>query len=171
MTLGLARAQLSGRGAELVEAALEQVQAGLRDLRELAAGIHPSALTDLGLAAALKALAARSPLVVEVGPVPGGRLPPSVETTAYFLVAEALTNAAKHARCESAVVGVRLEDGCAVVEVRDDGVGGADLAAGSGLRGMSDRVVALGGTLELDSPSGEGTRIEARLALDGRHSA
>ena len=149
----------------LVDAALEQVQAGLRDLRELAAGIHPSVLTDRGLRAALDALATRSPVPVELGPVPPERLPASIETTAYFVVAEALTNAAKHARCQHTQVAVRLEGEWAVVEVRDDGVGGADASAGSGLRGLADRVSALGGNLEIHSPVGEGTAIRARLAL------
>jgi signal transduction histidine kinase len=156
---------------ELVDAALEQVQAGLRDLRQLAAGIHPSVLTDRGLGAALEALATRSPVPVEVGAVPAERLPASVETTAYFVVAEGLTNAAKHARCERAEVEVRLEDDWAVVRIRDDGVGGADAATGSGLRGLADRVSALGGELEVSSPAGEGTELSARLALAEREAA
>jgi signal transduction histidine kinase len=173
--LSLARQKLSeeaSAGHELVEAALEQVQAGLRDLRELAAGIHPSILTHRGLRAALEGLAARSPLVVELGPVVEERLPASVETTAYFVIAEALTNAAKHAQCERAEVRVRREGDWAVVEVRDHGVGGAVATAGSGLRGLADRVSALGGHLEIDSPPGKGTALVARLALaprDGGH--
>jgi signal transduction histidine kinase len=164
ISLRLARQQLSGEPAELVDAALERVQAGLRDLRELAAGIHPSVLTDRGLGPGLKALAARSPIAVELGPVLDQRLPPSVETTAYFVVAEALTNAAKHACCERVQVAAWLDGQWAVVRVRDDGVGGAD-PAGSGLRGIADRVSALGGVLEIESLQGRGTRIEARLAL------
>ena len=176
LSLKLAQRELAGSDDhvhEHVEAALEQLQAGLRDLRQLAAGIHPSVLTDRGLRAALEALASRSPLPVELGPVPAGRLPSTVETTAYFVAAEALTNAAKHARCERAQVSVRLEDEWAVVEVRDDGVGGADASAGSGLRGLADRVSALGGTLEIVSPPAEGTVIEARLArgMQGAESA
>jgi signal transduction histidine kinase len=175
MNLSRARQNLpedASAGRELVEAALEQVQAGLRDLRELAAGIHPGVLTDRGLRAALEGLAARSPLVVELGPVVGERLPAPIETTAYFVVAEALTNAAKHARCDRAEVRVRREGDWAVVEVRDDGVGGAAASAGSGLRGLADRVSALGGHLEIDSPPGRGTTLEARLAVaprDGGH--
>jgi signal transduction histidine kinase len=150
---------------ELVEEALDHMQSGLRDLRELAAGIHPSVLTDRGLSAALEGLATRSAMPVEIGEVPPGRLPAPVETSAYFVVAEALTNAAKHARCSHAHVVVRVENGSATVEVHDDGVGGADPSAGSGLRGMADRVSALGGRLEIDSTAGEGTTVRARIAL------
>jgi signal transduction histidine kinase len=148
----------------LVDEALAQLQSGIRDLRELAAGIHPSILTDRGLGAALKALAARSPLPVELGEVPSERLPAPVETSAYFVVAEALTNAAKHARGSQVDVAVRVEDGLTIVEVRDDGIGGADPLAGSGLRGLADRVSALGGRLEIESPAGEGTTIRASIA-------
>jgi signal transduction histidine kinase len=168
ISLKLARQKLSrapDAAIELVDAALEQLQAGLRDLRELAAGIHPSILSDRGLAAALQALAARSAVPVELGPLPSERLPPAVEATAYFVVAEALTNAAKHARCQRVEIGVRMQDGWAVVEVRDDGVGGADAVRGSGLRGLADRVGALGGDLHVDSPAGRGTVIRARMAL------
>jgi signal transduction histidine kinase len=150
---------------DLVDTALEQLQAGLRDLRELAAGIHPSILTDRGLGAALDALAARSAVPVDLAPLPSERLPATVEATAYFLVAEALTNAAKHARCSRADVVVRVEDGWAVVEVRDDGIGGAHASSGTGLRGLADRVTALGGELDVDSPPGAGTVVRARIAL------
>ena len=141
------------------------MESGIRDLRELAAGIHPSVLTDRGLSAALEGLATRSSMPVQIGQVPQGRLPAPVETSAYFVVAEALTNAAKHARCSHVQVGVRVENGSATVEVHDDGVGGADPSAGSGLRGLADRVSALGGRLEIESPAGEGTTVRARIAL------
>jgi signal transduction histidine kinase len=170
ISLKLARDKLSQSPDEAIErldAALERVEAGLRDLRELAAGIHPSVLSDRGLSAALQGLAARSPVPVELAAPPPVRLPASVETTAYFVVAEALTNAAKHARCERVEVAVRLEDGCAVITVSDDGVGGADSGFGSGLRGLADRVSALDGELELDSPHGVGTTLTARIALRG----
>ena len=156
--------QAPDEARELVEDALDRMQSGIRDLRELAAGIHPSVLSDRGLGAALEALASRSPVPVEIGEVPAQRLPAPVETSAYFVVAEALTNAAKHARCEYVYVNVRVECGSTIVEVRDDGVGGADASAGSGLRGLADRVSALGGTLEIDSPPGEGTTVTARIA-------
>jgi signal transduction histidine kinase len=154
----------------LVDAALEQMQAGLRDLRELAAGIHPSVLSDRGLGAALETLAGRSPLPVELGELSPQRLAAPVETSAYFVVAEALTNAAKHARASHVEVNVRVADGAATVEVRDDGVGGADASAGSGLRGLADRVNALGGRLEIDSPPGAGTTVRARIPVGDSHS-
>ena len=171
LSLRLARQKLPASATEaraLVDAALDRVQAGLRDLRELGAGIHPSILTDRGLGAALEAVATRAPIAVEVAALPRERLPASIETTAYFVVAEALTNAAKHARCEHAGVRVGLEDGWAVVEVRDEGDGGADAAAGSGLSGLADRVAALGGVFEIESPRGEGTRVTARLPVASR---
>jgi signal transduction histidine kinase len=152
----------------LMKEALEHMESGIRDLRELAAGIHPSVLTDRGLSAALEALATRSPMQVQIGQVPQGRLPAPVETSAYFVVAEALTNAAKHARCGHVHVGVRVENGSATVEVHDDGVGGADPSGGSGLRGLADRVTALGGRLEIESPAGKGTTVRARIALGAR---
>jgi signal transduction histidine kinase len=153
--------------SELVDEALERVQAGIRDLRELAAGIHPSVLTDRGLGPALEALAGRSPVPVELEGVESDGLPTPVATTVYFLVAEALTNAAKHSHCERVDVGLHIEGGWAIVEVRDDGIGGADASAGSGLRGLADRVSALGGWVELESPPGEGTTIRARMAASG----
>ena len=168
MSLKLAQrrwGQAPSEALELVEEALEHMQSGIRDLRELAAGIHPSVLTDRGLGAALEGLATRSAVPVQIGHVPPGRLPAPVETSAYFVVAEALTNAAKHACCSFAQVGVRVENGFAIVEVHDDGVGGADPSAGSGLRGLADRVSALGGRLEIESPAGEGTTVRARIAL------
>ena len=133
--------------------------------RELAAGIHPSVLTDRGLSAALEGLATRSLIPVQLGQLPPGRLPTPVETSAYFVVAEALTNATKHARCSLVQVGVRVDTGSATVEVHDDGIGGAAPSAGSGLRGLADRVSALGGRLEIESPAGEGTTVRARIAL------
>jgi signal transduction histidine kinase len=151
----------------LMEAALVQMEAGIRDLRELAAGIHPSALTDRGLGAALETLASRSLVQVELGEVPSERLPAPVETTAYFVVAEALTNTAKHARASHVRVEIRVVDGTATLEVRDDGVGGADASAGTGLGGLTDRVSALGGTLEIESAPGTGTTVRARIPVRG----
>jgi signal transduction histidine kinase len=167
ISLRLAQQKWTGapdEARQLVDEALEQMQAGIRDLRELAAGIHPSILSDRGLGPALQVLAGRSPVAVELGDVPSERLSAPVETTAYFVVAEALTNAAKHARCSHAEVRVRVEDGWTTVEVRDDGVGGADASGGTGLRGLTDRVSALGGRLEIESPAGKGTVIRARIA-------
>jgi signal transduction histidine kinase len=157
-------AQDPDEARELLEEALEHMETGIRELRELAAGIHPSVLTDRGLGAALEALAARSPIPVELDEVPARRLPAPVETSAYFVVAEALTNAVKHARCSYVRVGVRVEEGALTVEVLDDGIGGANPFAGSGLRGLADRVNALGGRLEIESPAGGGTTVTARIA-------
>jgi signal transduction histidine kinase len=141
------------------------LDAALGELRELARGIHPSVLTDRGLEAALAALAGRSTVPVELALDSRGELPSSVQTTAYFVVAEALTNASKHAHSDRVEVRVAVDEGHAVVEVRDDGSGGVDPARGSGLSGLADRVSALGGTLEIDSPVGAGTTIRARLPL------
>jgi PAS domain S-box-containing protein len=144
-------------GRELAEASDE--------LRELARGIHPAVLTDHGLAPAIEALASRAPVPVEILAVPGGRLAPAAETTAYFTVAEALTNVAKYARATHATVSLDQVDGALVVDVRDDGVGGAKAATGSGLSGLADRVAAVDGTLTVDSPEGAGTHLRAVLPL------
>ena len=154
-----------GRARQLVDDALEHAQAAIGDLRELAAGIHPSVLTDRGLHAALETLGSRAPVPVELVTQLPDRLPMSVETTAYFLVAEALTNVGKYARASRASVTVEVTGDELDIEVLDDGVGGADPAAGSGLRGLADRVAALQGTLDVTSPPGRGTRIHARIAL------
>ena len=154
-----------GRARQLVDDALEHAQAAIGDLRELAAGIHPSVLTDRGLHAALETLGSRAPVPVELVTQLPDRLPMSVETTAYFLVAEALTNVGKYARASRASVTVRVAGDELDIEVLDDGVGGANPAAGSGLRGLADRVAALQGTLDVTSPPGRGTRIHARIAL------
>jgi signal transduction histidine kinase len=155
-----------GRARQLVDDALEHAQAAIGDLRELAAGIHPSVLTDRGLHAALETLGSRAPVPVALITQLPDRLPMSVETTAYFLVAEALTNVGKYARASRASVTVRVAGDELDIEVLDDGVGGANPAAGSGLRGLADRVAALRGTLDVTSPPGRGTRIHARIALN-----
>jgi signal transduction histidine kinase len=147
----------------LVARAREEATEAVKELRELARGIHPALLADRGLIAALEALAARAPFKVEISGVPEHRLPPAVEATAYFITAEALTNVAKYARAQTATVTLTLTAGEVAVEVADDGVGGADAASGSGLRGLSDRVAALDGRLELTSPPGGGTRVRARI--------
>ena len=173
LALSLRMLQSRLRDPELageLESARRELEQALAELRELARGIHPSVLTDRGLGAALEALANRSPVPVELETVNCAALPAPVATTAYFVVAEALTNVAKHARSDHAEVRARVEGGWLTIEVRDDGVGGAD-AAGSGLRGLSDRVSALGGALEIDSPPGAGTAIRARVALAHRRRA
>jgi signal transduction histidine kinase len=154
------------RARRYVDEALGDAQAAIGDLRELAAGIHPSVLTDRGLPAALETLAGRSPVPVELDADLDGRLPMSLETTAYFVVAEALTNVGKYARASRVSVGVRVVGEALEIEVLDDGVGGADASAGTGLRGLADRVSALGGALAVSSPPGRGTRIHARIALN-----
>ena len=153
------------RARVLVDTALEHAHTAMGELRDLAAGIHPSVLTDRGLVAAIETLASRSPVPVELDADLDGRLPMPVETTAYFVVAEALTNMAKYARASHAVVGVQVEDGRLEVDVRDDGVGGADPSVGSGLSGLADRVSALQGTLHVCSPHGRGTHVHAQIAL------
>jgi len=153
------------RARRLVDDALEHAQAAIGDLRELAAGIHPSVLTDRGLPAAIETLAGRSPVPVEIDAELEDRLPSSIETTAYFVVAEALTNIGKYACATRASVGVRVVDEAVEIEVLDDGIGGADASLGSGLRGLADRVSALQGALQVSSPPGRGTRVHARISL------
>jgi PAS domain S-box-containing protein len=135
------------------------------ELRELARGIHPAVLTERGLAPAIEALASRTPVPVEIVEVPDERLPPAVETTAYFTVSEALTNVAKYAQATHATVRLAHEDAALVVEVQDDGVGGAEPGAGSGLSGLADRVGASDGSLSVSSPPGEGTLVRAVVPL------
>ena len=148
----------------LVEAQQELLLA-LADLRELARGIHPAILTDRGLGAALEALASRAPLPVEVMQMPDERLPGPVEAAAYYLVAEGLTNVVKYAGASTVRVSVERHDGVAAVEIADDGVGGADPRGGTGLRGLADRIEALGGRLEVESPERGGTRLRAVLPV------
>jgi signal transduction histidine kinase len=133
------------------------------EMRNLVQGIHPAVLTDRGLDAAISALAGRSPVPVAVMVDLDERLAGTVESTAYFVVAEALTNIAKHSVATEASVRIVREAGTLVVEVRDNGVGGADPATGSGLHGLADRVVALDGRLIVDSPRGGPTRIRAEI--------
>jgi signal transduction histidine kinase/DNA-binding NarL/FixJ family response regulator len=149
--------------ARTLVGASARADSAISELRELARGIHPVVLTEAGLAAALESLAQRAPFPVTVeAPLPA-RLPAAVEATAYFLVAEALTNSAKHARAREARVRAELIGDRLHIEVADDGIGGADLAGGTGLRGLADRVAALNGSLRLESPSGGGTRLAAEI--------
>ncbi len=144
----------------------ERLASALAELRELARGIHPAILTDRGLAPAINSLAERATLPVDVSvALPEERLPAPVEAAAYFLVAEALTNVARYAEASSARVDVAFKDEALVVRVADDGVGGVDPSVGGGLRGLDDRVAAVGGTLAIDSPVGGGTRLEARMPI------
>ena len=142
-----------------------ELDQALTELRELARGIHPSVLTERGLTAALDALAKRAPMPVDLEADTGcDRVALPLQTTAYFVVAEALTNTTKHAECSRAGVRVQLQGESVVVEVSDDGTGGAD-ASGSGLGGLADRVSALDGAFEVISPAGGGTTIRAQLPL------
>jgi PAS domain S-box-containing protein len=143
----------------------EELAAASAELRELARGIHPAVLTERGLGPAIAALADRSPVPVDIVELPAERPSSAAETTAYFTVAEALTNVAKYAQATGATVRIATEDGALVVEVRDDGIGGACASTGSGLSGLSDRVGAIDGTLSVDSPPGEGTLVRAVLPL------
>ncbi len=151
--------------APLVDGLSERLSSALAELRELARGIHPSILTEQGLAPAIDALADRA--AVEVRAVVGvqERLSEPVEAAAYFVVAEALTNVVKYARASAVEVEVGCADGDVVVEVADDGVGGVDVSAGSGLRGLEDRLAAVDGRLVIDSPPGGGTRLRARIPI------
>jgi signal transduction histidine kinase len=144
-----------------------QLRSALKELRELARGIHPAILTQEGLEAAVESLAERSNSQVRVTTSLDGSLPAPVEATAYFVVCEALANVAKYADAHAASVDLRRCNGSLRVEVADDGRGGADLHAGSGLLGLQDRVAALGGCLHIDSPAGAGTRLVAEIPVDG----
>jgi signal transduction histidine kinase len=149
----------------LLNEAVDELDTSLSELRELARGIHPAVLTDRGLEPALQALATRAPVPVTVEAVNEQRLPGPVESAAYFVVSEALANVAKYAQATQAAVAVRHADGRVTVDVTDDGIGGADAARGSGLRGLADRVAALDGTLSLESPAGGGTHLHAEIPL------
>jgi signal transduction histidine kinase len=166
MLLGLARRRVDTDPEEtgiLIDRALVELRASLAELRELARGIHPAILTELGLAAALNAIASRAPVPVTLETDGEQRLPAPVEVAAYFVVAEALANVAKYAQATEATVAVHRTNGQVTVDVSDDGIGGADAAQGSGLRGLGDRVAALDGTLSLDSPPGHGTRLHVEI--------
>jgi signal transduction histidine kinase len=150
---------------ELVRQAGEEANLALKELRDLARGIHPAILTNRGLPAALEDLASRATLPVDVVATPDERLPGAVEAAAYFVVSECLANIGKHARAETATVAVSVGAGRLTVEVSDDGVGGAELDGGSGIQGLADRVGALSGSLAVDSPPGAGTRVTAVIPL------
>jgi signal transduction histidine kinase len=166
LALGIARSQVGMASDREMAVALDEAAAELRlalaELRELARGIHPVILSEAGLGPALAALADRSPVPVTVTAVPPDGLPSRVEETAYYVASEALANAAKHAHATVVTISAQRRGGGLIVEIDDDGVGGAD-PNGSGLRGLADRVAALDGRLQVDSPTGQGTRITAEL--------
>jgi signal transduction histidine kinase len=166
LALGMARSRAAGADPELVsliESAGKEAQEALIELRELARGIHPAVLTETGLAGGIQALVERSPVATTIIAVPAGRLPATIEATAYFVVSEALANVAKHALAGSAQVTIRRLPGRLLVQVTDDGAGGARPEGGSGLRGLADRVASVGGVLLIDSRLGCGTRLEADI--------
>ena len=167
LALRLAQAKLDTDPAavpEILAGASDELALALEELRELARGIHPAVLTDRGLDAALEGLAARTPLAVELEPV-GRRLPEPIEAAAYYVVSEAVTNVVKHASATSVKVAVEAVNGHVAIEVADDGIGGADAASGSGLRGLADRLDALEGRLTVESEPGSGTRVLAEIPL------
>jgi PAS domain S-box-containing protein len=167
LALRMARATVPADhpAAELLDSAGAELMQALEELRELARGIHPAVLSDQGLRAALGALTGRSPVPVHLDVELGSELPPPVEAAAYYVVAESLTNIAKYADASLVEVVVRSDGAAARVQVRDDGIGGADPATGTGLRGLADRVDALGGDLHVSSPEGAGTVVTAELPL------
>jgi PAS domain S-box-containing protein len=145
-----------------LDLAIDELAGGLQEIRDLASGLHPAVLTERGLVAALEAIALRAPVPVHLETVPDRRLPEQLEAAAYYVVAEGLANVQKHAGAKHVVVRATTDDRSLVVEVTDDGVGGAD-EEGSGVRGLADRVEALGGRLTLTSPPGGGTRLVAQI--------
>jgi PAS domain S-box-containing protein len=168
LALRMAQARITSDpddAASILENAGTELSAALAELRELARGLHPAILADRGLDAALESLADRAALPVEVASDLDERLPATHEVAAFYVIAEALTNVAKYASATRARVRVTREDGLAVVEVSDDGLGGADATAGTGLRGLTDRLGALDGWLEIESPPGAGTKVRALMPL------
>jgi signal transduction histidine kinase len=171
LALRRVRARLAARPGEDDEAtvasdeAASELKLAIQELRELARGIHPVILTQAGLAEAITALAQRSAVPATVRSVPDRRLPPAVEATAYFVVSEALANVAKHAAATRVSIAATATPTTLRVEVGDDGVGGADAANGTGIRGLQDRVAAIGGTLRMESPAGQGTLAVAEIPL------
>jgi signal transduction histidine kinase len=149
----------------VIVAAAEELTLAIVELRELARGIHPSTLTDQGLGTALEVLANRAPFPVDVANEVQERLPAPVEAAAYYVVAESLTNIAKYAQASAVEIRLSRRDGVACVEVVDDGVGGADVSAGTGLRGLADRVEALGGSFGVEGPPARGTRVWAKIPV------
>ena len=166
MRLDQARGQAAGAG-EIIDATTNELLQAIREVRDLAHGLHPPILTERGLAAAVEALAERGALPVTVS-IPGQRLPADVEAAAYFVIAESLTNAAKHAAASAAHVNGAIHDGALHLSITDDGRGGADASGGSGLVGLVDRLAAIGGTVVVDSPPSGGTRVSASIPLAER---
>lgn len=171
LAIGRARSRLGPNADPELETTLarasDELRLALAELRELARGIHPAILTEAGLAPAVRSLVDRAAVPTSFEEAVPGRLPAPVEVAAYFVVSEALANVGKHARAGSARVTLTVVGDALTVEVRDDGCGGADPAGGSGLRGLRDRVEAVGGRIEVSSPAGGGTTVRANLPLAG----
>ena len=163
LTVGMARARLAHQPDraldDLLQGASDQASLALRELRDLARGLHPAILGEAGLVAAIESLTERSSVPVELAADVAGKVPPPVEVAAYFVISEALANVAKHAQASSVRVDVARKGDRLMVEVSDNGRGGAQVRAGSGLEGLADRVAALDGRLGVDSPAGGGTRV------------
>ena len=148
-----------------LDQASEQLTLALSELREFARGVHPAILTDRGLVAAVRSLAERSTVPAAVHADLDERPAPAVEAAAYFVASEALANLTKHANATSVTLRLTASEGMLTLQIADDGIGGADPARGSGLRGLQDRVAAVDGTLDLDSPAGKGTRLTVRIPV------
>jgi signal transduction histidine kinase len=156
----------AAQAEHVLDSAGEGLSQALEELRELARGIHPALLSDRGLDPAVETLARRAPLPVEVEAKLGDRVPEPVELAAYFVVSEALTNVVKYSQASQARVRLERDNGRVLVEVADDGVGGAEPGRGSGLRGLADRISALGGRFEVDSSPGAGTTVRASIPCE-----
>jgi len=166
MALGLAESKLRSdpeAAGLILDEARQALGAALQELREFSQGIHPAVLTERGLGPALQELVFLTPTSIELAVPDDERLPEPVEAAAYYVIAEALANVTKYASASAVSVTIERRNGSALVEVADDGVGGADPARGSGLRGLTDRIEALGGTLAVESPPGSGTRLRAEF--------
>jgi PAS domain S-box-containing protein len=154
-----------GLAESLLDEAVGEFQLAIEELREIARGLHPAALVERGLPQALEALCSRAPFPVTASCKTDGRMPDAVEAALYYVAAEGLTNAAKHAAPTSMTVSVGRDAGAAWIEVADDGVGGAELGGGTGLQGLADRIASLGGRFSVTSPAGRGTRVRAEVPL------
>jgi signal transduction histidine kinase len=169
VSLRLAESRLSTdpeAARPILTAARDELAHALEELRELARGIHPAVLTDSGLVAAVDGLVGRSPVPIRAE-VCEERLAPAIEAAAYYVISESLANVTKYAQAQSVDVSVVVENGLLTVSVSDDGIGGADPSRGSGLRGLEDRVAAIGGSVVVESPAGGGTRVVAEIPLLG----
>jgi signal transduction histidine kinase len=170
LALRLLRSRLAAPGSNdeamaASDEAASELKTAIKELRELARGIHPAILTEAGLGAAITALADRSTVPVVVSALPDRRLSAAVEAAAYFVVSESLANVAKYASASHASVGADCSGSTLRVEIGDNGVGGADGSRGTGIRGLEDRVAAVGGRLTIDSPAGQGTLVVAEIPI------